>query len=73
MHSTEAKALSETGPSTLTDSWPETSGRHAGSKDHKPLPKNTPTVAKLTKAAPVDMGERVWFLSRYNARDILEC
>ena len=59
MHSTEAMALSETGPSTLTASWAVTSGRQAGSKDHKPLPTKTPTVATLNNAALVDMGKRV--------------
>ena len=57
MHSTEAMALSETGPSTLTDSWLSTSDRHVGSKDHKPLPKTNPTEAKPSKAAPEDIGK----------------
>ena len=57
MHSTEAMALSETGPSTVTDSWLSTSDRHVGSKDHKPLPKKTPTDAKPSKAAPEDIGK----------------
>ena len=64
MHSTEAMALSETGPSTLTDSWLTTSDRHVGSKDHKPLPKKTPIDAKPSRAAPEGMGKRFWFLAR---------
>ena len=72
MHSTEAIALSETGPSTLTDSRLTTSDRHVGSKDHKPLPRKTPTEAKPSKAATEDIGKRVGFLPRYSRETFLK-